>query len=107
MIGVQAAAPIMSDLFKILPLTTWFNPPFDEMKKAVVCQQSGYKANSNCWPIDTVYINKKNDKTALCPYHELVHLDKSNTFRVNSNFESVSNMNHVSWFVLPPAVEYY
>lgn len=28
-------------------------------------------------------------------------------FRVNSNCESVSNMNHASWFVLPPAVEYY
>lgn len=107
LIGVQAAAPIMFDIFKILPRTTWFNPPFDEMKKAIVCQQSGYKANPNCWPVDTIYINKKNDKTAVCPYHELVHLDKSNTFRVNSNCESVSNMNHVSWFVLPPAVEYY
>lgn len=107
LIGVQAAAPIMFDIFKILPRTTWFNPPFDEMKKAVVCQQSGYKANPNCWPVDTIYINKKNDKTAVCPYHELVHLDKSNTFRVNSNCESVSSMNHVSWFVLPPAVEYY
>ena len=107
LIGVQAAAPIMFDIFKILPRTTWFNPPYDEMKKAVVCQQSGYKANPNCWPVDTIYINKKNDKTGVCPYHELVHLDKTNTYRVNSNCESVSNMIHESWFVLPPSVEYY
>ncbi|MEI7979973.1 MAG: penicillin-binding transpeptidase domain-containing protein, partial [Bacteroidota bacterium] len=107
LIGVQAAAPIMFDIFKILPRTTWFNPPYDEMKKAVICQQSGYKANPNCWPVDTIYINKKNDKTGVCPYHELVHLDKTNTYRVNSNCESVSNMIHESWFVLPPSVEYY
>ncbi|MFZ4797498.1 MAG: penicillin-binding protein 1C [Bacteroidia bacterium] len=107
LIGVQAAAPIMFDIFKILPRTSWFNPPFDEMKKAIVCQQSGYKANVNCWPVDTIYINKKNDKTGICPYHELVHLNKTKTFRVNSNCESVSNMIHESWFVLPPAVEYY
>jgi penicillin-binding protein 1C len=107
LIGVQAAAPIMFDIFKILPRTTWFNLPFDEMKKVLVCQQSGYKANPNCWPVDTIYINKKNDKTTVCPYHELVHLTKNNAFRVNSNCESVNNMNHLSWFVLPPAVEYY
>ena len=107
LIGVQAAAPIMFDIFKILPRTSWFNPPFDEMKKAIVCQQSGYKANANCWPVDTIYINKKNEKTGVCPYHELVHLNKTKTFRVNSNCESVSNMIHESWFVLPPAVEYY
>jgi penicillin-binding protein 1C len=45
--------------------------------------------------------------TQGCPYHQLVHLERSGRFRVDSACESVENMIHVPWFVLPPLQEYY
>ncbi len=107
LIGVQAAAPIMFDIFKILPRTTWFEPPFDEMKQSLICHQSGYKANPYCTQTDTQYIAKQGERTAVCPFHELIHIDKKSKLRVNSNCESVSNMEHIPWFILPPSIEYY
>lgn len=107
LIGVQAAAPIMFDIFKILPRTTWFEPPFDEMKQSLVCHQSGYKANPYCTQTDTQYIAKQGERTTVCPFHELIHIDKKTKLRVNSNCESVSNMEHIPWFILPPSVECY
>jgi penicillin-binding protein 1C len=107
LIGIQAAAPIMFDIFKILPKTTWFEKPFDEMQQALVCNESGYKANAYCTQIDTQYIAKQGYKTITCPYHELIHLDKKTSLRVNSNCENTFNMQHVSWFALPTAIEYY
>ena len=41
------------------------------------------------------------------PYHPLVHLDIGGHYQVDSTCERVSSMQHVSWFVLPPAQEFY
>jgi len=43
----------------------------------------------------------------VCPYHRIIHLNKTGTWRVTSNCESPSDMVHQSWFVLPPTMEYY
>jgi len=105
--GVSAAAPIMFDIFNILPNKNWFDPPFDEMSKVVVCRQSGYRASSICEPVDTVWIHSKGKKTTACPYHQLIHLDKTKRYRVNSNCYDPNEMKHTSWFVLPPVMEWY
>ena len=42
-----------------------------------------------------------------CPYHQLVHLDASRRYRVDSSCESPARMVHEPWFVLPPVQEYY
>jgi penicillin-binding protein 1C len=36
-----------------------------------------------------------------------VHLDRSGRYQVDSGCERVANMQHRSWFVLPPAQEFY
>ena len=105
--GVSAAAPIMFDIFNILPNTSWFDPPYDEMSKVVVCRQSGHRASSICDPVDTVWINSKGEKTTACPYHQIIHMDKTKTYRVNSNCYDPNEMEHISWFVLPPVWEWY
>ena len=46
-------------------------------------------------------------KAAHCPYHQLIHLDAKRKYRVNSSCESVANMVHEPWFVLPPLQEYF
>jgi penicillin-binding protein 1C len=37
----------------------------------------------------------------------MIHLDRTGTYRVTDDCEQPSLMVHKSWFVLPPAMEYY
>jgi penicillin-binding protein 1C len=107
LVGIETAAPILFDIFSVLKPGKWFTPPFDEMEKVEICKQSGCRASDICEPIDTVWIQKSGLRTESCKYHRLIHLDANETYRVNSNCEDVTKMKHVSWFVLPPAMEWY
>jgi penicillin-binding protein 1C len=105
--GVDCAAPVMFDIFEQLPNVKWFEQPYDEMQIIPVCQYSGHRATELCSPVDSVWVYNLGLKTRPCPYHQLVHLDKNEKYRVTSECESVSEMHHVSWFVLPPVEEWY
>ncbi|MEI6683994.1 MAG: penicillin-binding protein 1C [Bacteroidota bacterium] len=105
--GIGMAAPLLFDIFKSLPPTTWFKPPADAMVRIPVCRYSGYRSTSLCEYTDTIWVPKSGLKTAPCPFHHLVHLDKSGKWQVSSDCESPENMQHVSWFVLPPVQEWY
>ncbi|WP_029447678.1 penicillin-binding protein 1C [Cellulophaga baltica] len=104
--GVSSAAPILFDVFDVLPNSTWFSKPLDEFVSVVVCAESGYLATEVC-PKKTIDIPKKQNYVSACTYHELVHLDQHRQFRINSSCEDLSNTVTASWFVLPPLMEYY
>ena len=105
--GVGYAAPILFDIYSLLPDVPWFDQPYDELEEVTVCRQSGHKASAICDEVDTVYIPRTGIATAVCPYHRIVHLSQDGQYRVNSSCESVSRMQERSWFVLPPAQAYY
>lgn len=105
--GVGYAAPILFDIYSLLPDVPWFDQPYDELEEVTVCRQSGHKASAICDEVDTVYIPHTGIATAMCPYHRIVHLSQDGQYRVNSSCESVSRMQERSWFVLPPAQAYY
>ena len=105
--GVGYAAPILFDIYSLLPDIPWFDQPYDELEEVAVCRQSGHKASAICDEVDTVYIPRTGIATAVCPYHRIVHLSQDGQYRVNSSCESVSRMQERSWFVLPPAQAYY
>ncbi|WP_421920188.1 penicillin-binding protein 1C [Marinifilum sp.] len=105
--GVGAAAPVMFDVFDLLPKSEWFQKPVDEMELVPICRESGHRAGRWCTHIDTVWIGKSGLESSVCPYHKQIHLDATGKYRVNSNCEKVGNMIHKSWFVLPPAIEWY
>lgn len=107
LVGVQTAAPILFDIFSILKPGKWFDAPYDEMEEVRICRQSGSRATDICEPADTLWIQKNGLRTEPCKYHRLIHLDATETYRVNSNCEDVNRMKHLSWFVLPPAIEWY
>ncbi|MEM1123564.1 MAG: penicillin-binding protein 1C, partial [Bacteroidota bacterium] len=106
LLGVKAAAPILFDLFDLLPVSDWFETPFDELQMWETCQQSGYRAMELCEK-DTIYGGLTGTKVGACPYHRTIHLDQSGTFQVNSTCDAPSDMTHQSWFVLPPVAEHY
>ncbi len=107
LVGIEVAAPILFDIFKTLPKGAWFSKPFDDMIKIPICIYSGYRASSICEYIDSVWVPIKGLKTGVCPYHRIVHLDSTERWQVNSNCESINNMHHKAWFVLPPAQEWF
>ena len=43
--GVGNAAPVLFDLFSLLPGSSWFDMPYDELEQAVICRNSGHKAS--------------------------------------------------------------
>ncbi|HHN48557.1 MAG TPA: penicillin-binding protein 1C, partial [Bacteroidales bacterium] len=105
--GVGFAAPLMFDLFGILPRTSSFPQPYDDMILQPICLHSGHIAGPHCIETDSVWIALKGLRTLECPYHIRVHTDASGAFRVNSNCYEVHNMKQTSWFILPPAMEWF
>ncbi len=105
--GVASAAPLMFDVFSLLPQTSWFEPPLDDLADAVVCRQSGYLAGPHCTETDTILVVPSGLRSKPCPYHKLVHLDTQKNVRVNSKCYPVNEIKTESWFVLTPLMEWY
>lgn len=104
--GVGSAAPVLFDVFNLLPRQNWFAPPYNDLEEVEVCSKSGHLAGSGC-PRMTQWIPATRKQTTLCPYHKTIHLDATGQYRVNSSCESTENMIARSWFVLPPVMEMY
>lgn len=104
--GVGSAAPVLFDVFNLLPRQKWFAAPYNDLEEVEVCAQSGHLAGEYC-PRVKQWIPLSGKQTAACPYHKLVHLDAKGDFQVNSNCESIDNIVSRPWFVLPPVMEWY
>jgi penicillin-binding protein 1C len=96
----------MFELHSRLAPAPWFTQPTLGMKQVEVCRDDGFLANAGC-ETQREWIPADSHFDRLSANHRLVHLDAGARYQVDSNCERVSNMRHVSWFVLPPAQEYY
>ena len=105
--GINSAAPIMFDVFKMFKTNEWFAPPYDDLKQIEICKQSGCKASTICPNIDTVWVQASGVKSKVCPYHKLIHLSKDGLYRVNTTCAEPTEIQNVAWFVLPPVMEWY
>lgn len=105
--GIEAAAPILFDVFNRLPKAGWFIAPYDDMEKVAVCRMSGHRATDLCETTDTLQIPITSLNTVSCPYHQIIHLDKTKKYRVDATCQSDGEMVDVNWFVLPPVMEFY
>ncbi|WP_163716460.1 penicillin-binding protein 1C [Mangrovibacterium lignilyticum] len=105
--GTSAAAPLMFDVFNLLPSGKWFTQPVDQMAQIPVCHLSGYRPGSYCDQVDSVWIMQKGLNTKACPFHRLVHLDPSGRWQATTNCFFADELLHQSWFVLPPVMEWY
>jgi penicillin-binding protein 1C len=107
LVGLSVAAPVLFDLFDMLPPTSWFAPPEADLMQAGICAQSGYRAGMHCRSVKTEWIPRSAVKTLACPYCRIVHLDSSARFQVNTDCASVAEMVSQNRFVLPPAMEWF
>ncbi|MDX1364287.1 MAG: penicillin-binding protein 1C [Arenibacter latericius] len=106
MMGLNTAAPILFDVFDVLPNSSWFPIPEDEFTTIDVCADSGFLASNIC-PATSIRIPNKKQYVKVCEYHTLVHLDQKGAFRVNSSCEKITEIRTEPWFVLPPLMGYY
>ncbi len=104
--GVSSAAPILFDVFDVLPTAAWFATPYDEFVEIDVCEKSGYLATEQC-AVKTISIPDKKNYLQACSYHSIVHLDTQRQFRVNSSCIDLSETVAESRFSLPPLMEFY
>ncbi|WP_298756071.1 penicillin-binding protein 1C [uncultured Psychroserpens sp.] len=107
LVGVQTAAPILFDVFDLLPNSNWFATPYDEMQNVRICSKSGHRASPICDTTEDYFIQVSGLKTVPCPYHILAHVDATETYQVNSSCENLSDIKHKPWFVLSPLKSYY
>ena len=105
--GTSSAAPVLFDVFNILPNGKWFTQPVEEMTQIPICSKSGYRTGRYCEDSDTIWILNKGLNTPSCPFHRIIHTDKSGEWQVHANEISVNNMEHKRWFVLPTVMEWY
>lgn len=107
LIGINTAAPILFDIFDLLPSRGWFSPPLDRMVQTAVCGQSGHLAGPDCPTPDTLYIPAQGHRSAVCPYHRIIHTNRAGTFQVTADCAAPDDIVAAKWFILPPAMEYY
>lgn len=104
-IGIEAAAPILFDIFNGLPFAPFFQKPVDDIVSSSVCSNSGYRASIYCTNKVKIEIPLKSSEAKLCPYHQKIHLNEKKTNRVNSSCYQIAKMVDTNWFVLPPKME--
>ena len=104
--GLSTSAPVLFDILQTLETGGAIPAPNLWLQEITVCRDSGFLATDLC-PITTVSMPRESHFTLSCPYHQLIHLERSRRYRVDSRCESVERMVHIPWFVLPPLQEYY
>ncbi len=105
--GINTAAPILFDIFRLLPTSEWFAEPSSGFTYIPVCRYSGFKAGSDCAVVDKMMVSDNPKSSGVCPYCRKINLDRTGRYRVNESCESPSDMQHQSYFILPPTIEYY
>jgi len=106
--GTLAAAPILFELIDLLPQSSWFKTPWDDLEKTMVCHHSGYLLSANCPDADTIYIPAdKPILTTPCPFHKLIHTEINSGKQVNLSCDVEGEIQTIPWFSLPPVEAWY
>lgn len=105
--GITAAAPILFDLVNMMGSTTWFTYPAEDLTMLKICSLSGHRAGPDCPEKEEIPACINGLRSEVCPYHKIIHLDKTGTKQVNADCVSPSEIRNESWFILTPAMEYF
>ena len=105
--GTETAAPIMFDIFSQLSGGGWFQQPYSEMRKIMVCSKSGQRFTDKCENGNETWVGKAGLESTSCSFHKRIHLTQDKKFQIHSECESVDKIAHTNWFVLPPIQEYF
>lgn len=105
LIGLHSAAPICFSIFELLNDKSKFLIPYDDMRMAKLCRQSGFAYGPYCVEVDSSYECVSTDHLPLCMYHKQFITDTTKHFQVFQSCEE--NCRRTNYYILPPVVEYY
>jgi penicillin-binding protein 1C len=105
--GITAAAPILFDLVNLTERGPWFEKPDEDLTMIRVCSKSGYRAGTDCPETTDIPASINGLRSEVCPYHQMIHINKSGNMQVNADCVSPREIRNEPWFVLPPAMEYF
>ena len=105
--GSEAAAPLLFDVFELLPRDPWIMPPPGSLRTETVCSESGFLAGPDCERSIRVDLPAGAPPPELCPYCTTVHLTSDGRFRTTADCTPLGRLTSRKAFVLPPALEWY
>jgi len=105
--GLNAAAPVLFDIFNILPKAGWFSPPAGALAQTKTCKKSGMRASDRCESTIESQLPKTCLTTGACTYCEWIHVDETETRRVNADCYPLEKIHTKAWFLLPPLEAWY
>jgi penicillin-binding protein 1C len=105
--GTAAAAPVLFDIFSYMGSERSFTKPAGEMTTITVCKESGYRAGPDCTETEEIWAGISGLKSETCPFHRIIHLNRTRTLRVSSACASPEDIINEKRFVLPPSMEYF
>lgn len=105
--GSAVAAPVLFDVFGILGDSGWFRAPEADLVMLTTCAKSGLKAGRFCERTKEILAPPAASQAETCGYCRLVHLEASGRYRATTRTQPMGSLKAVSWFVLPPAMEWY
>ena len=97
----------MFDLVNLMGSGQWFKTPNEDLTMIRVCTGTGFRAGPDCLETTETQACVNGLRSEVCPYHQLIHLNKSKTLQVTSDCISPEDIINESWFILPPAMEYF
>ncbi len=105
--GLEYAAPIMFDLFNLLPRSTfWKSPPLDEVTQSLVCSNTGFLASQDCPNVDTMNIPSNcEERGKNCPYFKSLSLNKDGLMVDAECYDG--EIHQENYFHLPPIEAYF
>lgn len=105
-IGVEAAAPLLFQLFYRLNTGTWFEPPYDDLKEEALCEDSGFTPDSAC-PHTLTWLPAGAPDIELCRNHQTILWNPQTGRQGKRHCPQAHLYEEKSWFVLSPAEAYF
>ena len=108
LVGVKKAGPILFDIFKQLPRSEWFDPPYDDMVQIPVCSKSGYRVQKDVCPhVDTIWAPTQGLQAGVCKMHKLIFTNTEGSEEVSAQCYPREKMKKKAYFLLNPTAAHY
>ncbi|MFN3530431.1 MAG: penicillin-binding protein 1C [Bacteroidia bacterium] len=105
--GVLVAAPVMFDVFYLLPESDWFAAPDADLRMRSLCRETGMLAGRDCETVRSELVQADTDKARVCQWHQLQYTDSSGRYRVHANCYPMQLAKPRKQLVLPAAAAWY
>lgn len=109
--SITTAAPILFDIFSLLPRADWPSRPEADLRQITVCADSGYAAGPDCERTKRSWKPADSSDGLPCPYCRSVSLTPDGKFQATAEDLSGKWSGYLPTvskrFILPPVIEYW